>query len=109
MGLEVGAETTLLLRIDGQERRLPVGSGKWDRTGTLVFGGRYSPATEEPVATSGAWTDDDTFAVKACFYKSPFCASMRLEFAGDILLFDQEMNVGFGPTKRPQLVGRLTR
>jgi len=107
VGLEVGAETTLLLRIDGQERRLPVGSRGWDRTGTLAFGGRFSPATEEPVAASGAWTDDDTFAVEACLYKSPFCASMRLEFAGDILLFDQEMNVGFGPTKRPRLVGRL--
>jgi CubicO group peptidase (beta-lactamase class C family) len=109
VGLEVGGETTLLLRIDGQDRRLPVGSGEWDRTGTLAFGGRYSPATEEPVATSGAWIDDDTFAVEACFYKSPFCASMRLEFAGDILLFDQEMNVGFGPTKRPRLVGRQQR
>ena len=107
VGLEVGDGTTLRLRVDGQDRRLAVGSGAWDRTGSLLFGGRLSPATEEPVATSGAWTDDDTFAVKACLYKSPFCATMTLEFAGDVLLFDQEMNVGFGPTKQPQLVGRL--
>jgi len=106
VGLEVGDGTTLLLRVDGQDRRVTVGSGTWDRTGSLLFGGQLSPATEEPVATSGAWTDDDTFAVKACLYKSPFCATMTLEFAGDILLFDQEMNVGFGPTKQPQLVGR---
>ncbi len=106
VGLEVAEESTLLLRVDDQDRRLTVGSGEWDRTGRLVLGGRLFAASEEPVATSGAWTDDDTYTVKACFYKSPFCATMRLEFAGDILLFDQEMNVGFGPTKRPQLVGR---
>jgi hypothetical protein len=29
-----------------------------------------------------------------------------MEFAGDILLFDQEMNVAFGPTKQPHLEGR---
>jgi hypothetical protein len=109
VGLEVGKETTLLLRIDGEDRRLAVGSGEWDRTGSLAVGGRYFPTTEEPVATSGAWTDDYTFTVKACLYKAPFCSTMTLEFAGDLLLFDQEMNVGFGPTKRPQLVGRLNR
>ena len=59
------------------------------------------------MAASGAWTAEDTFSAKACLYKTPFCATWRLEFAGDIVLFDQEMNVGFGPTKQPQLVGRL--
>jgi hypothetical protein len=107
VGLEVGEKTSLLLHIDGEERRLAVGSGKWDRGGSLVLGGRLFAASEEPVATSGAWTAEDTFTAKACLYKTPFCATMRLEFAGDIVLFDQEMNVGFGPTKRPQLVGRL--
>jgi hypothetical protein len=106
VGLEVGDQTVLQLRVDGEDRRLTVGSDEWDRTGSLAFGGRLSPAGEEPVAASGAWTDDDTYTVKARFYKAPFCATMRLEFAGDVLLFDQEMNVGFGPTKRPQLVGR---
>ncbi len=107
VGLEVDDATTLLLRIDGQDRRLAVGSGAWDRSGSLVFGGRLFAATEEPVAASGAWTSEDTFSAKSCLYKTPFCATWRLEFAGDIVLFDQEMNVGFGPTKRPQLVGRL--
>jgi hypothetical protein len=59
------------------------------------------------VAVSGAWTSDTTYTVKACLYETPFCATFGLEFAGDILLFDQEMNVAFGETKRPQLVGRL--
>jgi hypothetical protein len=107
VGLEVDEKTTLLLRIDDQDRRVAVGSGAWDRTGSLVIGGRLFPASEEPAATSGAWTDEDTFTAKACLYETPFCATMTMEFAGDIVLFDQEMNVGFGPTKQPQLVGRL--
>jgi hypothetical protein len=45
--------------------------------------------------------------VKLCLDETPFCASLGLEFEGDIVLVDQEMNVGFGPTKRPRLVGRL--
>ena len=57
------------------------------------------------VAASGAWTDDDTFTVKACFHETPFCATLGLRFAGDALVLDREMNVGFGPTKRPTLVG----
>jgi hypothetical protein len=34
---------------------------------------------------------------------------MTLWFTGRALVLDQEMNVGFGPTKRPQLVGRPTK
>ena len=36
---------------------------------------------------------------------TPFCATLGLRFAGDALVLDREMNVGFGPTKRPTLVG----
>jgi CubicO group peptidase (beta-lactamase class C family) len=108
VGLEIGEGTTLLLRMKDEDRRFPVGSGRWERKGRFAVGGRLFPDSEEPVATSGAWTDDDTYVVKACLYKTPFCATMRLEFAGDIVLFDQEMNVAFEEeTKQPQLVGRL--
>lgn len=107
VGLEVGDETTLVLRIDGQERRLPCGSGEWRGGSQLPFGGRAIARAEQPVATSGAWTDDHTYTVKLCLHETPFCATLGLEFEGDIVLVDQEMNVGFGPTKRPQLVGRL--
>ena len=107
VGLEVGDETTLVLRIGGQETRLACGSGEWSRGGRMPFGGRAMAGTAQPVATSCAWTDDHTYTAKACLHETPFCATLGLEFAGDLLLFDQEMNVGFGPTKQPQLVGRL--
>jgi CubicO group peptidase (beta-lactamase class C family) len=107
VGLEVGEETVLVARIEGQDRRLPCGDGEWRRGSHLLFGGRLFDEAEEPVAVSGAWTSDTTYTVKACLYETPFCAMFGLEFAGDILLFDQEMNVAFGETKRPQLIGRL--
>jgi hypothetical protein len=107
VGVELGREATLVLRADGREHRLPVGLGAWRRGGTLPMG--RSRLMEEPeyrVAASAAWTDEDTFTVKACFHDTPFCATLGLRFAGDALVLDREMNVGFGPTtKRTTLVG----
>ena len=80
---------------------MPCGSGEWRGGGTLLVGG-----VEQKVAATGAWTADDTHTVKACLCETPFCATLGLWFAGRALVLDQEMNVGFGPTKRPQLVGR---
>jgi CubicO group peptidase (beta-lactamase class C family) len=106
VGVEFGKETTLIVAVGGRERRLPCGRGEWRRGGTLLVGRSHlGGPVEQPVAASGAWTDADTFTVKACFYETPFCATLGLRFAGDALVFDQEMNVGFGPTKRPTLVG----
>jgi hypothetical protein len=61
------------------------------------------------VASSGAWTDEETFTIRACFYETPFCETFRFRFAGDALVFDQAMNVGFGATTRPTLVGLPSR
>jgi len=100
VGLEAGAGTTLVLRIGGQERRLPSGYGEWRRGASLGLRG-----VEQKVAASGAWTSDDTYTAKVCAYETPFCNTLGLRFAGDAVVLDQEQNVAFGPTKRPQLVG----
>jgi CubicO group peptidase (beta-lactamase class C family) len=102
IGLEVGSETTLVVRSSGRERRVPCGQNEWRRGGTLPG----ANGVEQPVAATGAWTADDTYTVKACRYETPFCATLGLWFTGRALVLDQEMNVGFGPTKRLQLVGR---
>jgi len=102
VGLETGPETTLVVRSGGREHRVPVGHGEWRREGTLPG----SSGIGQPVAATGAWTADDTYTMKACLYETPFCRTLSLWFAGRALVLDQEMNVGFGPTKRPQLVGR---
>jgi CubicO group peptidase (beta-lactamase class C family) len=106
VGLEVGEETVLVTRMEGEEHRLTCGDGEWRRGDHVPYRDRLSENAEEPVAVSGAWTSDTTYGVKVCLYETPFCATLGLEFAGDILLFNQEMNVAFGSAKRPQLVGR---
>jgi hypothetical protein len=102
IGLETGPQTTLVVRSSGRESRVPVGHGEWRRGGLWLGSG----GVEQKVAATGAWTADDTYAVKACLYETPFCRTLSLWFTGRALVLDQEMNVGFGPTKRPQLVGR---
>jgi CubicO group peptidase (beta-lactamase class C family) len=106
VGVELGQEATLVVESGGRTYRVPVGLGEWRRGGTLPMGrSRLMEAPDDRVAAAGAWTDDDTFAITACFHETPFCARLALRFAGDALVFDREMNVGFGPTKRPTLVG----
>jgi CubicO group peptidase (beta-lactamase class C family) len=106
VSLHLGKEEALALTIDGREYRVPVGLATWRRGGQLPMGrARAMADVPSAVAASGAWTDDDTFTVKACFHETPFCATVGLRFAGDALVLDREMNVGFGPTKRPTLVG----
>jgi hypothetical protein len=60
----------------------------------------------QPVAAAGAWTADDTYTAKLCFYETPFTVTLKLKLAGKELHCDSELNMGFGPTKRPPLVGK---
>jgi hypothetical protein len=95
------ADMTLLVRQDGGEQRIACGRGTW-RKGRAACGA----LPMQPAAASGAWTAADTFTVKLWFYETPFSITLRLKFAGNELYFDAESNVGFGPTKEPQLVGK---
>jgi hypothetical protein len=91
----------LVARIGGVERRIACGRGGWQR-GRFAWG----RLPEQPAAASGAWTADDTFTAKLCFCETPFTVTVRLTFSGGEVRCDAEANVGFGPTKDPQLVGR---
>jgi CubicO group peptidase (beta-lactamase class C family) len=93
---------TVVARINGAEQRVACGQGAW-RKGRGAWG--RLPA--QPVAGSGAWTGDDTFVAKLCFYETPFIFSARLKFSGDEVRCDVESNVGFGPLKQAQLVGKV--
>ncbi|MGE5296558.1 MAG: serine hydrolase domain-containing protein [Solirubrobacterales bacterium] len=99
-----GANGPMILtaRISGMEQRISCGNGTWQK-GRIVWG---SPA-EQPVAVSGVWTADDTYTAKLCFYETPYVVTLRLKFAGRELQWNAESNVSFGPTKEPQLMGRL--
>jgi hypothetical protein len=96
-----GKSVTLITRCNGVEQRTPCGDGGW-KTSRMAYAG----FEEQPVAASGAWTADDTYTVKLCFYETPFCLTVNLKFSGGQLLYDCEYNVNFGPTKQPQLAGK---
>jgi CubicO group peptidase (beta-lactamase class C family) len=96
-----GDAVTLLARFAGVERKIDCGHGVWKK-GRLAYGA----LPEQPAAVTGAWTADDTFKAKICFFETPFMVSVSVKFAGDELLFDSQSNVGFGATKQPQLVGK---
>jgi CubicO group peptidase (beta-lactamase class C family) len=91
----------IVAKMNGREQRIACGRGSW-RKGRLAF----ATFEEQPAAASGAWTGDDTYTAKICFYETPFIIKLNLKFAGDTLSFDSEANLGFGPTKQPRLEGK---
>lgn len=92
---------TLVARSGGSEQRIVCGRGAW-RKGR----GAWGRLPTQPVAASGGWTGDDTFAAKLCFYETPFLFAVRLKFSGDEVRCEVESNVGFGPLKPAPLVGK---
>lgn len=84
----------------GQQETL-VGVGEW-RKSTAPFDWRGP----RPVAASGAWTAPDTYVMQLCYYETPHCATITCRFDGNRLCYDTKLNVSFGPTELPQLVGQ---
>jgi hypothetical protein len=96
-----GNPTTLTLRVNDADYRLVCGYKNWAKS-RLALGS----LSEQPVAVSGAWTSN-AFTARLCFYETPTIITVNLRPAGNELLCDAEYNVAFGPTKQPQLIGRL--
>jgi CubicO group peptidase (beta-lactamase class C family) len=104
--------TAIVARIEGVERRIACGRGAWKK-GRGGWGPPTPPGTrsltgmtagEASIAAAGAWTDGG-YTAKICFPETPFILTIRLAFSGKEVRVDSEANVGFGPTKNPQLVG----
>jgi CubicO group peptidase (beta-lactamase class C family) len=88
------------------ERKLRCGAKEWVK-GRAPAGDRgLSSGGISPVGARGAWESDDTYAVKVCYVDSPFVQTIRLKFEGDRLTVSHGVNVSFGPTAMPTLVGR---
>lgn len=94
------SDVTIVARFDGVERRFVCGRGVWQKgRGAWVI-------SEQPLAACGAWTADESFTARLCFYKSPFILDLNLKFSGKELRLNTEWNVSFGPAKGPQLIGK---
>ncbi|MBL7202576.1 MAG: serine hydrolase, partial [Anaerolineae bacterium] len=104
-----GEDAALTLCDERGEHHISVGSGDWV-LGTTAFDAAISrsapAAVQRPVAASGAWTAGDTYAVRLCFYQTPFCPTIALRFSGDEVTYGFKINVAFGPLERPELVGK---
>ena len=96
----VNGHETLVARVAGVEQRIACGRGQW-QPGQVAWG--IMP--QQPAAAAGAWMND-TFTAKICFYETPFIVTVRLKFSDDTVTFNSESNVGFGPTKQTELVGK---
>jgi CubicO group peptidase (beta-lactamase class C family) len=92
---------TLVARYNGVDQRIVCGRGVWQKGR-----GAWGRLPTQPVAASGAWTEDGTFTARLCFYETPFLFTVRLKFSGDEVRCEVESNVGFGPLRRAPLVGK---
>ena len=93
---------TLGVQSRGAFQKISCGQGKWVK-GRLAYG----TFREQPVGASGAWTANDTYTAKLCFYETPFTVTMALKFSGEQVFCDTASNVAFGPTEQPRLTGKL--
>ncbi len=97
---ETGAIVTIV-DTAGAGQPIAVGYDEW-KLGATTFDSDES----QPVAASGAWIDDGKYAVRLCFYESPYRPSLTFSFADGQLLLDVAYNVGFGLTEWEQLVAQ---
>ena len=93
----------VILQIAGHENVFACGSGAWSQSTTIRDRGEL-----RRMVASGAWTGDDTFAMKLCLYETPFCPTIICRFVDDAVHYDFVTNVSFGPKELAQLVGRRT-
>jgi CubicO group peptidase (beta-lactamase class C family) len=91
IALETGADdaVTIVTRVNGEERRVACGRDGWT-SGKAAWG----QLPEQPAAACGAWTGDDTFTAKICFYETPFTITVRLKFTGDEVRCESESSAG---------------
>ncbi len=92
----------LIMEVDGEKQTIVCGHNEWTK-GKLALGG----FPERPAAACGAWTGDNTFSARICFYETPFVVDLTLKVDGDEVILESSMNVGFGPTRQKPVTGRF--
>lgn len=106
LATSANGELNLTIRVNGREAKVACGHRQW-RPGRGPFvGGYLADFPDEPLAGTFGWTADDALQIKICAVETPYHLTLKLKFTGDDLALDAETNVGFGPTKRPTLIGK---
>ena len=94
------------------EHRVVCGRGAWVAgvtTWNPLDPRRTAGATRLPVAASGAWTTDDTYELRLCFTETPHCVTVSCQFVAGKVKLKFRINVSFGPTEFPQLIGQIAK
>jgi hypothetical protein len=92
--------STLVVRDKGGEHAIQVGYDAWLKGTTNVHG--YG---NESLAACGAWTAEDTYEVRMCYYEGVFCPVFRFHYTGGELQVEVEPNVSWGPPTVKTIAG----
>lgn len=92
------ANCELTLQTAGRQETILCGIGAWQQSQTTLFK-QPSLFDRALVATSGAWTHQDTFAIIFRLYETPFYYTMICHFADDEMLIEIHINVSLESMK----------
>jgi CubicO group peptidase (beta-lactamase class C family) len=102
VALNFGDEgSTLLARDERGEHLLQAGHGTWLKGTTSMLA-----AGEEPVAACGAWTAEDIYEVRVCYYEGELCRVFRFHYTRGGLQLEVEPNVAWEPPTVTTIAGR---
>lgn len=103
VAIEFSDEGSALIVSDERGAHLmQVGYATW-LSGTTDMRGRG----DEPVAASGAWTAEDTYEVRACYYEGEFCLVSRFHYTDGEVRLAVESNVAWISPTLTTISGRL--
>lgn len=91
----------MAVRAQGKEETLAVGAESWLRSQ------RTAVNAVRPVAMRGTWVSGSEFVVTTCYTTTPYVQTERFRFGEDGVVRESEMNVGFGGTRSPVLMGKM--
>lgn len=93
-------ETTcdITLKTADNQETIVCGYGTWQRSQTTLFN-QLLLLDHALVATSGAWTNQDTFTIIFRLYETPFYYTMVCYFADDEMLIEIHVNVSLESMK----------
>jgi CubicO group peptidase (beta-lactamase class C family) len=108
-GVSFSGDTPRIQFEDGDGKHdIACGFGHWVRGRTFYQKriANQSDTSEQGIAGSCGWADDNTFVAKLVFHQTPYTMTHRFLFDGDKLSIDTQHNVRWGDTQRPRISGK---
>lgn len=100
-----GAGCIVSIKTAANEETIPCGYGEWHPGQTTLFKQPLLFDTT-PIASSGAWRDEDTYTMIARLYETPFFHTLVYHFAGDEMMVEVSINVSLESLKPLLLMAR---